>query len=204
MKTSLLVLAPIVVAVAACSVQSAPQITKSSPAPGITNYEAAGNLESTHHLGCISPNQVRNAYTPADLYPALVRCVKNNRYADAAFLFGLAGVYTRFDEQRVADATSHDVISVYMYRFRSTFSDAEKRRLFKSIRALTDGPGRLKAYCASIRKIGPPHYYPRYMVRHGMQAFTGEKSPAGLVRGFDREKAWNKSLDAYLHCPAVR
>jgi len=74
----------------------------------------------------------------------------------------------------------------------------------KSIKALMGNPPKLKAYCTRVRKIGPPDYYPRYMVQHGMRAFTGRKSPRGLVRNFNAEKAWEKSLDTYLHCPNAK
>jgi hypothetical protein len=60
---------------------------------------------------------------------------------------------------------------------------------------------KLSAICTRIRQIGPPDYYPRYMVQHGIQAFTGFKTPNGLVPNFDARKAWTESLTSYLHCP---
>jgi len=204
MKIRLLILISIAIAATACTSKPAPRISENSPAPGITSYESSGNLQSTHHIGCIAPDNIKDIYTPADLYPAIVKCVRKKQYRNAAFIFGLAGVYTRFDEQRVADTSSHDVTSVYMYRFGSIFSDSQKKQLFKSISAVMSNPHKLQTYCARIRKIGPPDYYPRYMVQHGMQAFTGEKSQGGLVKNFDPQKAWEKSLDTYLHCPGAK
>jgi len=63
--------------------------------PTVTNYEAPGNLESTHALGCISPDQILDTYTPADLYPAAAACIIDNRTEDGIYLYVVAGAYSR-------------------------------------------------------------------------------------------------------------
>jgi len=200
MKIRRLFLLSLTATIAACSGPNAPPASNTR----ITNYQAQGNLQSTHAIGCPASNQLKNTYTPADLYPAIAECVRAKDYGKAAFIFALAGVYTRFDEQRVADETSHDVMSVYMYRLGATFSDREKQALSKSVSALMDNPDELKTTCARIRAIGPPAYYPHYMVQHGMQAFGGNAPHRELVPNFNPDKAWERSLGSYLHCSGVQ
>lgn len=200
MKIPQLFLLSLAATIAACSSPHPHPASKSR----ITNYQTQGNLQSTHAIGCPAANQIKDTYTPADLYPAVAKCVHAQDYGKAAFIFALAGVYTRFDEQRVADETSHDVMSVYMYRLGAIFSDHEKQELLKSVTALMDNPDELKTACARIREIGPPTYYPRYMVQHGMQAFGGNSTHRELVPNFNPKTAWERSLGGYLHCPGVQ
>jgi hypothetical protein len=54
--------------------------------------------------------------------------------------------------------------------------------------------------CKEVERIGPPAYFPRYMIQHGMGAFLNNGSGDGLVKDFDAKAAWQESLAGYLHC----
>lgn len=177
------------------------QARESSTAPLIRNYEAPGNLESTHTLGCASPDEISSEDTPADLYPAVGKCLEEGHYDLAAFLYALAGVYSYYDTLRVADETAHDAAGVFQRRLIEQVPEAKRKRFISEVTVAINDPKKLAELCNQIKKIGPPAYYPRYMVQHGMQAFTGEKTPNGLVPDFDVEKAWTKALSSFLHCP---
>lgn len=183
------------------TVPSRAQEKESSTAPLITNYEAPGNLEPTHVLGCVSADEVSREDTPADLYPAVSKCLENDRYDRAAFLYALAGVYAYYDTLRVADETAHDAAVVFQRRLIEQVPEAKRKRFTAEVTTTVNDPQKLAKLCAGIKKIGPPAYYPRYMVQHGMQAFTGEKNSKGLVPDFDAEKGWAKTLAGFLHCP---
>lgn len=177
--------------------------TAQAVAQEITNYEAPGNLQSTHELGCLSVDKLSNKDTPADLYPALVKCLNQDQYDRALFIYALAGAYTRFDTLRVADETAHDAATVFLHRVIAAVPKDKMKKLASQVDNIVGDPKQLSALCAQLRKFGPPDYYPRYMVQHGMQAFTGLKTPKGLVPDFDAKKAWEESLSSYLHCPDV-
>ncbi len=182
------------------------QNTAATPAtvPRIINYQAPGNLAATHAISCIAAGKLNNKDTPADLYPAVMQCLNEEKYERAVFIYALAGVYTRFDTLRVADETAHDAATVFLSRIVDAVP-REKLKQFDEAKDQTfNDDKQLAAICARIRKIGPPDYYPRYMVQHGMQAFTGFKTPNGLVPGFDAKKAWEESLTSYLHCPDAK
>jgi len=175
---------------------------KSDTQSGIYNFEAPGNLESKNDLGCISADQAKNKYTPTDLYRASSQCVTIGRYKDGVFLFMLAGTYGRFDILRVEDKTAHQAITVAIME---TFwrLDQDKRAAFQeSVKATFGHPENLAAMCREIVRIGPPDYYPRYMIQHGMRAFNGNTGN-GLVKDFDAKAAWQQSLESYAHCPKI-
>jgi hypothetical protein len=171
--------------------------------PQIKNYEAPGNLDSKHDLGCVSTEKLGSKYTPADLYRALSRCVESDKYKEGAFLFALAGVYGRFDSLRVSDNTAHQAITVLQMQALGS-KDKSKQAAFQEVLNKTLGnPEGLAAACKDIVRIGPPDYYPRYMIQHGMGAFLKSGSGDGLVKGFDAKAAWKQSLNTYLHCPGL-
>ncbi|HEX5760865.1 MAG TPA: hypothetical protein VF121_16875 [Thermoanaerobaculia bacterium] len=170
----------------------------------ISNYELPGNLESKYDLECVGQASLSNKYTPADLYRAVAKCVDQGKYKEGAFLFALAGVYGRFDALRVADRTAHQAVDVLFMQALGPLGKAKHKAFKKAIKALVSRPDSLAAACKGIATIGAPDYYPRYMVQHGLDAFSREEPADGLVADFDAESTWKEALDTYLHCPGLR
>lgn len=171
--------------------------------PQVKNYQAPGNLESKHEVGCVGPGKLSNEYTPADLYRALSKCVESSQYKEGVLLFALAGVYGRFDSLRVEDKTAHQAVAVLTMQALGS-QGKKKQAAFQEILKKTLGNREgLAATCKDIVQLGPPNYYPRYMIQHGMGAFSKSGSGDGLVKDFDTKSAWKRSLDTYLHCPGL-
>jgi hypothetical protein len=169
--------------------------------PQLKAYEAPGNLESKYDLGCVGAEKLRNKYTPADLYKAVSKCVESNRYEEGAFLFAVAGAYGRFDSLRVEDKTAHQALTALRMRTLGSHDQPKQAAFKEGVRKAVGTPEGLAAVCKDLVRIGPPDYYPRYMVQHGMGAFRKTGSGDGLVARFDATAAWKQSLDSYLHCP---
>ena len=187
-------LGAMVVFIAACS-------TSKPHNANVTNYETAGNLEVTNHIGCISPAELINKYTPPDLYEGMIQCVKSGKEINAVYLFSLAGAYTYYDSQRVSDSTARQAHSVLLMNALNSVSESEKQKLMASLQSTLGNPSKLPEICSDINKIGPPNYYPTYMIQHGMNAFLSSKSSNDLVGNFNSSSAWQSSLEKYLHCP---
>jgi len=49
----------------------------------------------------------------------------------------------------------------------------EFKTLGKKFATTVKTPAKLSKVCMKIERIGPPGYYPQYMVQFGMQAVTG-------------------------------
>ena len=177
--------------------------TDSDSQPRIQNYEAPGNLESKNDLGCIGADKVENIYTPTDLYTAVSKCANSGMYKQGAFLFAVAGVYGRFDTLRVADKSAHQAVAVIRMQTLSTLDKGKQTAFQESLKANLGNPNGLAAACKEILRIGPPNYFPRYMIQHGMGAFLKSDEGDGLVKDFNAKAAWKQSLDTYLHCPGL-
>lgn len=180
-----------------------PALSAAANTPNIHNSEAPGNLESNNTLGCIDAGQVKNSYTPTDLYRAVAACAQSGQYEHGIFLFAIAGTYGRFDTLRVADASAHQAVAVARMMAISNLDDGQRTALQDKLQAMLGQPQGLAATCRQIERIGAPDYYPRYMVQHGMQAFLISDGSDGLVKDFDAPAAWKQALDSYLHCPAA-
>ena len=53
--------------------------------------------------------------------------------------------------------------------------------------------------CSTMKTLGPPDYYPEYMILHGMKAFLGIEGD-GLKPDFDSDRQWGKILRNNLSC----
>ena len=162
--------------------------------------QTAANFTSLHRVDCIAIGSVKNIYTPADLYPAVVRCIEAKRYPESAALFMIAGAYGAFDKARVADSTAHEATQLLILQTIRPL-DAEKKKQWQAAMAEATAAGSKKQAetCKAIAAIGMPKYYPTYMIQHGIQASLKNATPP-LVSPFDAKAAWNSALTSYLRC----
>ena len=134
-------------------------------------------------------------------------CIKESKYVDAVHFFALAGTYSFYDTQRVADTTGHQIHSLLLQQFLATLNKKQSDRLLKELNKTLGDKNKLSSVCTKIRSISAPDYYPEYMINHGLGAVTGKnetdygQSANGLIANFNAKNAWEKSLDGYLHCP---
>jgi len=189
----------LIAAVAACAVplSGAAQPQK----PQITIYEAPGNLQSKAPLGCVSLAEVTNQHTPADIYPGVAACIRAGSYEKAVPLYAVAGTFGRFDQLRVTDVTARGAIQVLQMNNFLQLPVSQREAFTKAADTmLGKGSDALASICAAIERLGPPAYFPTYMVQHGMKAIAGA-SDNGIKADLDANRAWGDSLAGYLQCP---
>lgn len=161
---------------------------------------AEGNLESPKPLSCVDLSQVTSENNPADILKGMQKCIEQNDYINAARLFAIAGVYGKYDSFRVKDQTAHQALLVLQQEVFFGISEDQKNSLVSSLKKeLKKGSNSLNEICEAIHKIGVPKYHPRYMIQHGLGAFSDNEGD-GLNENFDSQKSWNLALNEYLHC----
>lgn len=165
------------------------------------NLTTEGNLESTRDIGCVNSAELSNQDTPADLFKGLANCIDSGAHDDGLLMLALAGVYGRYDTLRVTDVSAHQAITVLKLTYVASRDEAKKKSFSEYAAKAFRDPGNLARICDQVQRLGPPAYYPRYMIQHGLQAFTPNAAEDGLAKDFDAPAAWKKSLDSYLHCP---
>jgi hypothetical protein len=166
----------------------------------VKNYETQGNLESKHELGCLEERELKNDYTPADLYRSFNDCAKKGKLKEGALTHALAGVYGKFDTLRVTDKSAHQALTVLKMQAFNGISEEQQISFKTNLSQIFTNPEKLAAVCKVIRKTGRPNYYPAYMIQHGMSAFTKKDSKNDLIKNFNPNLAWEDSLENYLHC----
>ncbi len=165
------------------------------------SIEADGNLESKNPLTCVDISQVTNQHTPADIIKGIQKCIEIKDFENAAKLFAISGVYGRYDTYRVKDKTAHQALLMLQQNAFMNIDEKTQSSMIEAVqKQLKKGSKNLDTLCQAIQQIGPPKYYPRYMIQHGIQAFTQKESNDGLVENFDSQESWNLSLKKYLHC----
>lgn len=167
---------------------------------GIVQHEAPGNLEVTHTLECIGIDKIKSEYTPADLYPAVAKCVMSENYDKAAEAFVVAGAFGRFDKKRVTDESAHQAMSMLLQNVFAGVSDERKDKFRTVMKERFGGDEIDTSICPKLRSLGHPTYYPCYMIQHGMGAFLPDDKPP-LVEGFKADEAWNQIIQDSVGCP---
>lgn len=165
----------------------------------VTNIEAKGNLESNNPSGCTGISGLSNKNTPADIFMGIKNCLDKDNYANASQLYLAALAYGKYDTIRVEDKTAHQAITVLRLNHLGGLGKEKTEKLQSAIKKSAENMG---SVCDSLKQLGRPDYYPRYMIQHGMGAFLGNKSKDGLDSDFDPNKAWVDVLSGYVKCPS--
>ncbi|KLE04017.1 MULTISPECIES: tetratricopeptide repeat protein [Arcobacteraceae] len=163
--------------------------------PNFQKIETDGNLEVTNNLECINFEDVKSTYTPVDLFNGIYKCIEKNEYEKASKLFTVALIYAKFDTLRVADKTAHQAFAVLKINLAQKIGEEKTNKLQNEIAKNKED------FCKYFEKLEYPTYYPRYMIQHGIKAFTNPNDNKGLVDGFNPAKAWNEDIKIqYAKC----
>jgi ankyrin repeat protein len=155
---------------------------------------------------CTRLDSIDNSRTPIELYSSLNDCMQSNRDVDAINLFVLAGMDSAFDSQRVADKTAGQARQILIMALRGEMPADAQARFDAALKDVTDHPPRHAALCEQVKKVGPPTYFPAYMVNHGLgvmqSALSNQPPPGPLVPNFDPATTWMELQTKYLNCTA--
>lgn len=162
--------------------------------------EADGNLESPNPLACVALSEVTSLHNPVDILHGVKKCIEAAEYEKAVKLFALSGVFGRYDTYRVKDKTAHQALQIAQQMILENISEQQKEYFIENFKSqFGQGSDNLQKNCQSIQTIGVPKYFPRYMIQHGINAFT-DKNDTGINENFDSEQSWKSALESYLHC----
>ncbi|MCP3178347.1 RDD family protein [Desulfuromonas sp. KJ2020] len=167
----------------------------------ITNLHVEGSLGKSHDLPCITIDQAKNIYTPADLYASAARCVMDGRDSDGAQIFYLASVYAVYDASRVSDKTASGARQVLILNnFGSLDQEKRDRFTLETEKIKDNNTQKSKDFCRKVKNLGKPDYHPQYMILHGMSNFLDGPEGDGLISDYDPNKNWDEALSALTWC----
>lgn len=170
----------------------------------VTVVQTPGALAPSVEIKCISASEIKSIYSPTDIYPAVLDCVRKSRYEDATTLFAYAGLVGRFDMTRVIDRSAHSAIPQLQLVFLTSKLSTDEKSTFLAVsKKLFSDQSFLQDFCAQTAKMGPPQYQPTYMISHGMGAVIeglGGASTEEPSASFDANSAWLQVRSTYLHC----
>lgn len=154
------------------------------------NFVSPGNLESPKPADCVPIRLLSSDQNPADIFSGFRKCVAENETRKAAALFFTAMIYGTYDLNRVADKSARQAIIVLQRDSIRGLSPQAASELEAARQSLKGDPG----FCLSLKALGKPTYYPRYMVAHGVGVMDKAPSENGIFRDFQPEKQWQELL----------
>lgn len=114
----------------------------------------------------------------------------------------MASAYSRFDAQRIADRFASGGGQVMIMRTFANFSLEQRQAFSAAAGRLTKSPDNFQQWCADIKGLGPPKYFPKYLILHGMAAFTQPTPLANaMVPDFAVGENWARMLETNARCP---
>lgn len=171
---------------------------------GLTSHvRVEGSLQPTQRIGCINLSEAKSSMTPPDLHTGLGECLQQGEHEKAFRLFTLAGVFARFDAERIVDTTARGGAQVLVMNTMAAIPAEKKQGLAQVAARWKSDTEFRKLVCGDIQKVGMPSYVPKYLILHGINALT---SPNPLENGvrtdFDAMSTWAQLQSTYLKCPA--
>jgi len=180
--------------------QIAPIITRQN---NVTRLTLPGSLAATHNLGCVTLEAIDKSVQPPDLYKAIPQCITAGRYPAAVELFMLAGLEVRFDSTRVTDKTAGQAGQVMIMNTFNPLPQEQRQKFADTLNVLIKEPKALALVCEGAQKLGPPTYYPEYMILHGIKAFTGDPRVSAIDTAMNGQAVWAQIQHTYLNCPTT-
>lgn len=151
------------------------------------------------NLPCTPLTAVTAQSDPLELYRRLRGCMADKNYKDAAGLMAMANGFMKFDTLRVVDVSAHAVTGVMALSLQR-FSTEERTQLLSEIKGLSEDAQ--QTLCTQAERIGPPAYFPRYMIAHGLATYDRMPGAEALAKDFQPDQAWDTVMRGYLRCGA--
>lgn len=163
---------------------------------GAHTLPAVGNS-----VPCLSLHQLyKNDRSAVLLWNAVRSCVKEGNYGLAAELFGLFEADIRFDATRVSSPSARAAGTTLTAFLLEGYPGEQREKFNDAVTALFNGEGR-GSFCAEIRRIGFPSYFPDYMINHSMESLLNQPTTnGGIVKAFDPAMTWTELESTYLNC----
>lgn len=134
---------------------------------------------------------INGMQNPVELFDAVAASAKRDDYVTASSIYMVAMAYSEFDRRRVSDTSAHQITRILLLRSSSELNQDQVEALQNAITvAQSDSEGAVRR----LRAVGPPQYYPSYMIDHGMSAILNGTGTDNLNEGFDSEATWIEML----------
>jgi hypothetical protein len=136
--------------------------------------------------------EIKNSYTPIDLFKSSAVCIEEQKYPQAVELYLVATAYGYFDTERVVDKSTRNVLDTLKTEIFGPINANKRNQFAEALRARLDD---MKSSCSFLAKLGSPTYYPEYMVQ------TGVTRGDGLILNYNAKALWEDTRLNYLRCP---
>jgi hypothetical protein len=158
-----------------------------------TEVRFAGSLQPNVDLGCIPISEVTSQFNPPALIYAAKKCVQEGRYTSASILMTTGNGFAYYDLKRLADRSTSGALMVLQSMVLSDLSADQNARAEKATNEFLADPEAVMAYCAQLKRIGPPTYEPQWAIKHGIGVYR-EPRDGHYLTNTDNKALWEEVL----------
>ena len=171
------------------------KVSFSKFSPKIINIQTEGNLSSTRSTGCVEIDTLNSNEIPPNMYRGISECIESGEYEKAMKLRFLARLYGAFDGRRISDRTAGQGIIVLEMNTFSTLSKDNRLKIQNWMKENFQVGGKIQSsFCKTVAKLGYPKYHPEYLIRHGINFSSVNKSTV-IKADFNAEETWSTLLE---------
>ena len=169
---------------------------KKTLSQGIENIEVKfpGSLEPNFDVACISMKEVSSQFNPPALILAVKKCVLQNDYEKAWDLLNTSTGFGYYDLQRLADRSTKEALTVLIFRVLGNLTPEQHNKGQQISKIMNADAKRVQAYCAELKRIGPPTYEPQWAIAHGLGVYDDEARQGHYLTNVDPKIIWAEVL----------
>ncbi|MEW5889207.1 MAG: hypothetical protein AB1768_09155, partial [Pseudomonadota bacterium] len=150
-------------------------------------------LQPNFDLGCVRMSEVTSEFNPPALIYAAKKCIKEHEYSKAWALLTTGFGFAYYDLKRLADRSTQGARSVLTMNAFADLTNDEREKAVKIGKEIQKDPEQVRAYCAELKRIGPPTYEPRWAILHGIGAYQ-EPRNGHYLTNIDAKALWEEVL----------
>lgn len=159
----------------------------------ITEIRFAGSMQPNFDLDCISIADVKSTFNPPALLNAAKKCIKQGNHSSAWELLTTGLGFAYYDVKRLADRSTQGARTVLTMNAFGDLTTEERETSQKTSKEIQRNPEKVAAYCAELKRIGPPTYEPQWIILHGVGVYD-EPREGHYLKNVDPKALWEEVL----------
>lgn len=159
--------------------------------PGKLLTDRQGGRIVTPDYLCAGGSVRTNNVSPDILYKQMNECIVREAWADATYLFALAGSTTWYDAVQVDTQFARSMHTRLLKESLDALDNLQRNKFWEHIQLTMSDSNQKLTLCKSLVELGAPTYRPNYML---LSASSSAEKP------YSTEIGWKKAVNSYIGC----
>ncbi len=157
------------------------------------------NIENKSFYSCASKESIRSVYSPPEMLPVVIRCMRENKIFEAVYYYMVASAFAHYDTQRVSNPNAREIIIDLKLKNLWNNGTEIKEQFLSQSKAIRSNEDMRSTSCKFLIELGKPDYDPEYLLVNANE-LVGESSRSKLTPGLNLDEIWKDTLKEYMEC----